>query len=303
MTKFHDFRGSGTYSISNANDNIPNVLMEGRSDLGGLMSSQSVSAKVGVHSFLSVIIQCSLLTVGLLHRTFRPKDVLFFLDLIKNLVHHEMLGRSIDIQFVQLQRWLKRYEDLGWIESSKDGKAVVYSLKAAGVRELLRALILEDQWIEVSETLLLQQMLDSYSGLLRENVRIRFPELTRKELAIEALLSPGAIIKGQIRILDRMITDQNFRITESQRLQNHCKDSLQKGLKPEEIAKKMPSEFSYTLTHQRSFKELLSEIPAPLAEYEIREGFQKRHRDFYQPYLRFLEMQRNFYQELLKKSP
>lgn len=263
------------------------------------MNPGQVSTKVGVHSFLSVIIQCSLLTVGLLHRTFRPKDVLFFLDLIKNLVHHEMLGRAIEIQFVQLQRWLKRYEDLGWVVISKEGNAVVYSLQAAGVRELLSALILEDQWIEVPEALLLQQMLDSYSGLLRENVRIRYPELTQKDLGIENLLSPGAIIKGQIRILDRMIADQTFRNAESQRLQNHCKDSLDKGLNAEQIAQGMPSEFSYTLTHQKSFRDLLHEIPAPLAEYEIREGFRRRHQGYYQPYLRFLEMQRAFYQGLL----
>jgi hypothetical protein len=51
-----------------------------------------------------VIIQCAILTVGLLRQDFRQKDVMFYLGLIKDVIHKGLLGRPIEIQFVQIQR-------------------------------------------------------------------------------------------------------------------------------------------------------------------------------------------------------
>jgi hypothetical protein len=224
---------------------------------------------------------------------------MFYLDLIKNLVHHEMLGRPIDIQFVQLQRWLKRYEELGWIDSKTDDRVVTYRLRSSGVRGLLQALVAEDQWVEVPEALLLQQLLDAYGAFLQERLQSKRPGLIAKDPGIRNLLKPGIIFRSQIRLLDRMIANQEFRIKESLRLQAYCQAGLQQGLSTEEIAENMPSEFSYALSHQKPFRKLLEEIPEPLTNYEIRRGFGQRHQRFYEPYLHYLQMLRGFYADLL----
>jgi hypothetical protein len=69
------------------------------------------ATKVSVETFLSVIIQCTILTVGLLRQDFRQKDGMFYLDLIKDVIHKSMLGRPIDIQFEQIQGGIQGHEN------------------------------------------------------------------------------------------------------------------------------------------------------------------------------------------------
>ncbi len=257
------------------------------------------ATKVSVETFLSVIIQCAILTVGLLRQDFRQKDVMFYLDLIKDIIHKGMLGRPIDIQFVQIQRWLKRYEDLGWLSSRRDGRITHFRMKLAGFKGLLRALSAEEQLLEIPEALLIQQILDAYGPYLRERLIKEKPSGTPQDTAIRQYLKTGVVFENQIRLLDSIIVSLERRIQESLRLQSFCQNALARGETPETIVETMPSDFSYQLSHQKSFRELLQEIPSNLSEFEIREGFAHRHRRFYGPYLRFLQTQREFYVSML----
>lgn len=257
------------------------------------------ATKVSVETFLSVIIQCAILTVGLLRQDFRQKDVMFYLDLIKDVIHKGMLGRPIDIQFVQIQRWLKRYEDLGWLSSRREGRVTFFRMKVAGFKGLLRALSAEEELLDVPEALLIQHILDAYGPYLRERLIKEKPSGTAQDTAIRQYLKPGVVFENQIRLLNSVISNQEHRIQESLRLQAYCQSALARGESPEDIVRTMPSDYSYPLSHQKSFRELLQEIPSALSEFEIREGFAHRHRRFYGPYLSFLEAQRDFYQGML----
>ncbi|MDQ3230358.1 MAG: hypothetical protein M3Q07_00945 [Pseudobdellovibrionaceae bacterium] len=258
--------------------------------------------KVSVETFMSVIIQCAILTVGLLRQDFRQKDVMFYLDLIKDVIHKGMLGRSIDIQFVQIQRWLKRYEVLGWVSSRREGRVTTFRMKLAGFRGLLRSLSAEQQLLQIPEALLIQQILDAYGAYLRDRLFKEKSAEGRHDQAIRQYLKPGIVFENQIRLLDQIIANQERRTHDSLRLQSFCNSELEKGASPEAIAQTMPSEFSYQLSHQKSFRDLLQEIPKPLSDFEIREGFAHRHRRFYEPYLRFLKIQREFYVSMLENS-
>jgi hypothetical protein len=257
------------------------------------------STKVSVETFLSVIIQCAILTVGLLRQDFRQKDVMFYLDLIKDAIHKGMVGRPIEIQFVQIQRWLRRYEELGWLSSRRDGRITFFRMKVAGFKGLLRALSAEEQLLEIPEALLIQQILDAYGPYLRDRLIKERPTGTTQDTAIRQYLKPGVVFENQIRLLDSIISNQERRIQESLRLQGFCQQALARGDTPEKIVEGFPSDFSYQLSHQKPFRDLLQEIPGALSEFEIREGFAHRHRRFYQPYLRFLQSQREFYVSML----
>lgn len=260
------------------------------------------TTKVSVETFLSVIIQCAILTVGLLRQDFRQKDVMFYLDLIKDIIHKGMLSRPIDIQFVQIQRWLKRYEDLGWLSSRRDGRITHFRMKLAGFKGLLRALSAEEQLLEIPEALLIQQILDAYGPYLRERLIKDRSNATPQDTAIRQYLKQGVVFENQIRLLDSLISNQERRNQESLRLQAYCQNALARGETPEAIVQSMPSEFSYQLSHQKPFRDLLQEIPSALSEFEIREGFAHRHRRFYGPYLSFLQSQREFYVNMLRSS-
>ncbi len=260
------------------------------------------SAKISVETFLSVVIQCAILTVGLLRPEFRQKDVMFYLDLIKDVIHRGMLGRSIDIQYVQIQRWLMRYEELGWVSSKREGRITVFRIKIAGFKGLLRALNAENHLLEIPEALLIQQILEAYGSYLRERLLKEKPINTPQDQAIRQMLKPGVIFENQIRLLDQIIANQERRSQESLRLQAYCQAALERGETPHDIANSIPSDFSYQLSHQKPFRQLLQEIPVALSEFEITEGFQQRHRRFYEPHLRYLKMQRSFYQAMLEDS-
>ncbi len=256
------------------------------------------SAKVGVETFLAVIIQCAILTVGLLKQEFRQKDVMFYLDLIKDIVHRGHLGRSIDIQFIQIQRWLSRYEELGWVSSRREAHVTTFRMKIAGFRGLLRALAAEDQLLEIPDALLIQQILDAYGPYLKERVLKEKSTETAQNQAFRQLLRPAAVFDNQIRLLDQVIAQHERRSNESLRLQAYCQAALARGEDPGQIARTMPSEFSYQLSRQKTFRELLQDIPETLRDFEIQEGFEQRHRRFYGPYLAYLKLQRNFYLEM-----
>jgi len=257
------------------------------------------AAKVSVETFLAVIIQCAILTVGLLRQDFRQKDVMFYLDLIKDVIHKGMLGRSIEIQFVQIQRWLHRYEDLGWVSSRRDGRITRFRMRVAGFKGLLRALSAEQQLLEIPEALLIQQILDAYGSYLRDRLIKEKSSSSPQEHILRQYLRPGIVFENQIRLLDPIIINQERRIQESLRLQAFCQNALARGETPVTIADTIPSEFSYQLSHQKSFRDLLQEIPSALSDFEIREGFAHRNRRFYEPYLRFLKIQREFYESML----
>jgi hypothetical protein len=258
------------------------------------------ATKVSVETFLSVIIQCAILTVGLVRPDFRQKDVMFYLDLIKDVIHKGMLARPIDIQFVQIQRWLRRYEDLGWLSSKREGRVTQFRMKLAGFKGLLRALSAEEQLLDIPEALLIQHILDAYGPYLRDRLVKEKPNGTVQDTAIRQYLRPGVVFENQIRLLDTLISNQERRNQDSLRLQAFCQSELARGQSPEAIVQGMPSEFSYQLSHQKSFRDLLQEIPSALSEFEIREGFAHRHRRFYGPYLQFLQSQREFYRSMLQ---
>ncbi|MCX6128161.1 MAG: hypothetical protein NTX25_03745 [Proteobacteria bacterium] len=255
------------------------------------------SGKVSVETFLGVIIQSSILTVGLLHPEFRPRDVMFTLDLIKNMIHHGLVGRSIEIQYVQIQRWLNRCVDMGWITAKSEGRITRYKIKVSGLQGLLQTIVSEDHLLETAEALLIQQILDAYGPHLEERV---FGGLApAKNETLRLLLKPGIVFQNQVKLLDKAIISLERRMKDSLRLQAFCADSLAQGMSTAEIVNALPSDFSYQLFHQKSFKELLQEIPAALADFEIRQGFVLRHRRFYKPHLRYLEGQKRFYEEIL----
>jgi len=257
------------------------------------------TAKVSVETFLGVIIQSSILTVGLLHREFRPRDVMFSLDLVKNMFHHGLAGRAVDIQFIQIQRWLHRYVELGWVTAKTEGRVTTYKMKVSGFKGLLQALVAEDQLLEGSEALLIQQILDAYGPYLQERVLSGRNPSSAKDESLRELLKPGVVFVNQIKLLDHAIVTLERRMKESLRLQAYCKNALERGQSTEAIASSLPSDFSYKLSHQKPFKELLQEIPPALAEFEIREGFAHRNRRFFSPYLRYLKSQKSFYEDLL----
>jgi hypothetical protein len=262
-----------------------------------------IVSKVSVEKLLAMEVKCSILTAGTVHREFRLKDVMFYLDLLTDVMSPRDCGRSIDIQYVQVQRWLRRYEQQGWIHLRRLGKLTLFCLKSEGIKGLLHSLVAVDQLLQVPEALLVQQMLDAYGPLLREHLYRLNGDLTdQKPESLSSLFLPGIVLKSQVKLLDQIITKQERRTLKSTELYTHCIRELEKGEDTRSILGALPSEFSYQLSHQKPFRHLLQEIPERLSDFEVREGFALRHRRFYEPYLAFLKMQRSFYLQVINEK-
>ena len=258
--------------------------------------------KFGVETTLSMIIQSAILIVGMHKMDFRPKDVMFYLDLVKDAVQKGLTNKTIEIQFIQVQRWLQKYYDSGWLGCKKRERIATFRLQASGIRGLLQSLIPEHQLIDVNEALFLQHILDTYGVQFSARLSVKGGSQKMDPLNswLREILKPGYIFKKQIEMLNGVIMQHEHRSRNSLKLQDYCNSSLNEGKNTKEIAAQMPDEFSYQLSHQKKFRELLAELPEAIADMEIKRGFKMRHQRFYTPCLNYLKMQRQFYQGLLE---
>lgn len=260
-----------------------------------------MAKKISTESSLGVIMPCAILVVGMIKKEFRPKDLIFFIDLVKDVLMPSRHGFDISVQTIQVQRWLKRYVAWDWLMIRRRGRYETYHIKSEGLKGLAATLTSPEQHLDIQEALLIQELLDAYGPLLRAQIPDK-NALGKAEPWLELLLAPKTILRRQWQILKKTIAHHERRQKESLQLQKYCQDGLAKGRSLEELLTDMPAPYSYSRQHQKPLGELLLEVPRPVAEFEMRKGFALRQERFYTPTLEYLYMQQAFYEKLLQIS-
>ena len=258
-----------------------------------------MAANKGLENTHPIIIKCAAFTTGVTLKSFRGKDVLFHIELIKNIVSPTPTTRDFDVQYTQVMRLLEKYHDRSWLEKdTTDGGKPLFSFHQKGLLALLDTMVHVDRQLPVSEVLFTQAFLDSYKDYILQHVFSQ-NDLTNEEGdTLHKIFSSGYLIKEQMKILETGIRDLEYRIKESDKLLSYIQDN--KALTPQQLVSKLPSEFSYRMSYLKPFREWLGNMPDQLLEHEFSSGFEIRNRGYYQKNLKHLKSLKDFYGEASK---
>ncbi|NRA67564.1 MAG: hypothetical protein HRU19_23995 [Pseudobacteriovorax sp.] len=220
--------------------------------------------------------------------------------LVKNLPRTGPSCLSFDVQITQITRILKKYEERGWTEKA-DQKSAGFTFKPEPLLKLLGSLADHDEILPVKQILFLQAYLDSYHRVIRSVLAERGLDLnseaSQKNLMV---FEKGHLFRKQIQLLKQGVADIKERILDSEKLIEFISDHKDT---PQKALTSLSSEYSYRLSHMRSFKEWLEHLPPAFLEHEFQAGFELRHERFYQSSLAFLNSQIAFYENQLSLYP
>jgi hypothetical protein len=241
------------------------------------------------------ILGTALFITGLVTSRIRARDVIFYVDLIKNVFEASIHYPAFELQTVQILRLFKRYQDLGWGTVHQEGAAVSLIVSGTGLFQTLNALVQVEHILPLNESIFLQWLLDTY----KEHLRLRIaPQLKiEDQKVLEKHLAPFSLFRAQLQRLEAGIGNLEGRIEDSRRLVSFVENAMKSGLEPDAIVDTLPSEYSYRLSHQKRFQRWLKELPEDLMPFELSEGIAIRQRSLYQRLLSSMRLARNFYHE------
>ncbi|MDQ3231761.1 MAG: hypothetical protein M3Q07_08075 [Pseudobdellovibrionaceae bacterium] len=241
------------------------------------------------------IVRTALFIAGLTSQRVRARDVLFSIDLVKNIFEASIHCPEFELQSVQILRLFKKYDEHGWGRMTTEGSAVILHLNGEGLFQILHSLVQVDHIMPLNESIFLQWFLDSYQTHIRARIK---PELSPdKQVQLETYLKPHALFDAQLKRLDMGMIDMQRRIDDSRRLVLFVDKARSQGLRPEEIVQTLPSEFSYRMTHQKRFRTWLQELPGDILPFEMEQGIAYRQKHLYQRLLNSMQMTRGFYED------
>jgi len=247
-----------------------------------------------------VIVRLALLISGLSIDRFRGKDIIFNVDLIKSLMSGSNHFKQFELQATQIHRMMGKYRKQGWVEIITIGSGKYYKLKPDGVIGFLESLVDFDYVIPLTETVMIQWFLKTYSGPIM--VRIKPYTTAAVQKRLEQKLEEDYIVKSQLVLLEAGAHEMTRRISQSQELQDYIKAQVQAGKELIPSLKALPTEYSYRLTHQKRFWQWLSELPEDVQKMEVERGFNEREKLLYGNTLKAILHLKTFYTALLPES-
>ena len=147
-----------------------------------------------------IIMGCALFTTAVVLDRFRAKDVLFYVDLIKNTFHADFISDEIQLQTIQVLRGLDKFEKKGWATKAEVRGKPVYQMTTFGLIELLKSFADTGKNMAVAEAIFVQSYLETYDQIIREYIG-SLGDLTAQESnALDRVLSPDYVFKQQVEI-------------------------------------------------------------------------------------------------------
>ena len=220
--------------------------------------------------------------------------------LLKNSFHTDFTSDDLQLQTIQILRWLEKFEKKGWAAKLEPHSKPVYQLTTFGLIELLQSFADSDKQMPVSEAIFIQSYLSTYEQIIRDTINSLGDITIEQEKVLNRILGKSYVLRQQVAILDRLIRDLQYRIDESSKLIKFIDGQQDKDIN--QVLASIPSEFSYQLSYRKPFKEWLQEMPPKLAKLEFEQGFQDRQKNFYRPYLEFLQQHRSYYASLVERT-
>lgn len=204
---------------------------------------------------------------------FRQRDVRFFIELFTNWVNWALNDELLVLSNTQVARYLDKLVEEGFARRMLRNSQPQYHLTRTGLIELVSTIVKQSQSIQPTHFCFRYYFIKSYKPRLFELIEkegTRFPLALRLEL--EGLLDEKAIVKGQIKVLERERKKLDSRIYEALQSAVLAKKRFAEAKKIDAVAAEIEKLYPYELNSQKPLSELLSGIPAELARWELETG-------------------------------
>lgn len=248
-----------------------------------------------------VIFKCALLITAFSSPDFTTRDVMFHVDLVKNLFRPSNHFADFNLQPLQVIRLFEKYAEDGWAMIRSEGKNKSFNLTPKGFLGIIESLVTIDYILPTSEAVFLQWLLENYGSFVSREFD---PKLDEGEcVKLKTYVTPGYVFRRQLELMNEGKRDMEYRIRESHKLLAYLDQCRKDNLSPGEAFLGLPSQYSYQLSHQRSLQSWLDGLPEDIQAFEYEKGVSIRQQKFYQRTLDALESTRSFYEAALKDLP
>ena len=218
--------------------------------------------------FLAALLTAQLSYSG---QGFRQRDLKFFLELYLNWIKTPFQSDPLEIQNVQVKRFLKDLDQEGYLIERKEGSHPVYRLNRAGLLEAIRRFVEKDHFDSADEILFQIYFIKSYKqrivSLFKGEGR-KFPDSIKIE--IQSLLDLPAIVNDHITRVDTYLKKLHSRIIDNLHSAQLVEKLQNKGAEIDQIIAAVEDQHPYQLNSLKPLGKLLSEFPDYIQIEELR---------------------------------
>jgi len=203
---------------------------------------------------------------------FRQRDVRFFTELFSNWSETDQED-EIEIQNVQIQRYLEFLTDEGWLKRQNKNNTPYYRLSRVGLLELLTRLVESKRPYRREHFLFLVFFVWSYHDRLQVLVRTessQFPPSLRIEL--EALLDVQTLLDREIRRAEKQFAKLEVRTRDAYRTSDLVRGRLDNGTALDDVVLDLEKKIPYELNSRKPLSELISALEPDQRRWELVNG-------------------------------
>lgn len=224
-----------------------------------------------------LIADLSLLSVGALKGEFKPIDVIYMVELFKDLLQTGQDDKDIleFARYVDLR--VKELLEYGSIVEVNTGFQRTFSLNKDGLMELVDSVFRPDRYQSVGEILFLEHIVKSYGDFFMEQFCKSY-ELSDIEVSeIHTALFSDDRLHDQMRHVDALMSDLERRIKSADQMIALIQNSAEK----DEDYDNLPAKFKARLSYRQSVEKLMSSFPEDLKKLELSTSTSSERNDYY----------------------
>ncbi len=232
---------------------------------------------------------------------FRQKEVRFFAELFSNWIQLGGSGAIYNMHNTQILRFMNYLVSDAQAKRLPKKSQQTYRLTRAGLFTIVNKITSPSYLSARSECLLVWYFLKSYAGQIRENIAAAAQEFSRAhKLEMDLILDSNAFLRRQITFLDYEIARLLERRDGAYEMSKTVADMHKRGATLEQCVEAISEKYPYELNSQRTFRELLLKLPAPVISWELDQGAYLKARAVFAPLHRELTSHRQHLMELLE---
>lgn len=221
---------------------------------------------------------------------FRQRDVRFLVELFLNWFEGYLESSAQSYSHTQILRYLNALVNSGAVKMRKTKTQPTYQLTRLGLIQLINIVAEARAGSSPGQFLFVYYFVSTYKPILIDLVKAQgklFPIAVRLEL--EALLNKEELLKTELQRVEKELKKLEAR-------ENYAHNSItlmaklqRQNAGQKEIFQELEKEYPYELNNQKPLSELLSNIPAEIAKWELDLGYLNRAKYIWTPSLRILK--------------
>jgi len=222
---------------------------------------------------------------------FRQRDVCFLVRLCMNWTGGAIFGAELELQNVQIARYMDHLEREGFARRVARGGKPAYRLTRPGLLELISRIVQKEYLGSPGDFLFAYFFVSTYKPRIFTLVRSEgreFPPALKVEL--EALLDENRMLQRHLAEIKQELLKLEARISDALATSQLTKALIGRGLAQSEIISEIEKRFPYELNSQKPLGELLQDIPEGQRLWELECGTLSRVRGLWKPKYNMLKV-------------